>query len=358
VQAVVLVGGEGTRLRPLTYSMPKQMLPIAELPMIERVLEQLARHGVSHAVLSLGYKPEVFVEHFSSGHWRDMSLTFAIEPPTLLDTAGAVAFAAREANISETFIAVNGDVLTDLDVTALINFHRARNAEATIALTPVEDPSAFGVVPTDEQGQVEAFIEKPKREEAPTNLINAGTYVLEPSVLDAIPKNTRISIEREVFPALADKKTLFAMASDSYWLDTGTAQKYVQANIDYLRNLRPLPPLPAARLLERNWVLSDEKFGVGVSKSLISVGTAIAPDATVEQSIVGRGVRIDAGAVVRNSVLLDGCLVSERSLVEDSVVGGNAVVGAGAQMDEFSILGFGDKTPEDAIIHAERVGVE
>ena len=196
---MVLVGGEGTRLRPLTLTTPKQMLPVGGRPMIERVLGHLARHGIDEVVLSLGYRPDAFLDAYPDGRCAGVELIYAVEA-TPLDTAGAIRFAARFAGIDETFVVVNGDVLTGARRDGLVAFHRERGAEATMALTPVEDPSAFGVVPTDEEGRVMAFIEKPPPGEAPTNLINAGTYVLEPSVLARIPEGRRVSIERETFP--------------------------------------------------------------------------------------------------------------------------------------------------------------
>lgn len=162
MKAVVLVGGEGTRLRPLTLSTPKQMLPIVGMPMIERVLAHLASHGVDEAVLSLGYLPDAFKEAYPQGRASGVKLTYAVESEPL-DTAGAVRFAATYAGLNETFVVVNGDVLTDLDLTSLVAFHRERGAEGTIALHPVADPSAFGVVPTDSDGRVTAFVEKPPR---------------------------------------------------------------------------------------------------------------------------------------------------------------------------------------------------
>ena len=185
MKAVVLVGGEGTRLRPLTLTTPKQMLPVVGVPMLERVLGHLARHGVDEAVLSLGYLPDAFLEAYPDGRAAGVSLAYAVEPEPL-DTAGAIRFAATSAGVDDTFVVVNGDVLTDLDLTGLVAFHRRAGAQGTIALHPVADPSAFGVVPTDADGRVTAFVEKPPRGEAPTNQINAGTYVLEPSVLKRI----------------------------------------------------------------------------------------------------------------------------------------------------------------------------
>src|ERR1700738_2589660 len=177
------------------------MLPVAGRPMIERGVTHLAKHGVDEVVLSLGYRPDAFLAAYPDGRCAGVRLTYAVEPQPL-DTGGAIAFAARYAGIDERFVVVNGDVLTDLDVSALLAFHRDRGAAATISLVAVEDPSRYGVVPTEENGRVVGFIEKPPPGEAPTNMINAGTYVLEPEVLDRIPPGGRVSIERETFPAL------------------------------------------------------------------------------------------------------------------------------------------------------------
>ena len=187
---MVLVGGEGTRLRPLTLTTPKQMLPVGGRPMIERVLGHLAGHGIDEAVLSLGYRPDAFIDAYPDGKCAGVKLIYAVEESPL-DTAGAIRYAASQAGTAETFVVVNGDVLTGLDVAGLVRFHHEHPAEATIALTPVPNPSAFGVVPTDDDGRVLAFIEKPAPGQAPTNLINAGTYVLEPSVLDRIRRDRR-----------------------------------------------------------------------------------------------------------------------------------------------------------------------
>src|SRR5579875_2398130 len=215
MKAVVLVGGEGTRLRPLTFSTPKQMLPVAGRTVIERVVEHLGRHGVHEVVLSLGYKPDAFLAAFPDGRCAGVKLRYAVESSPL-DTAGAIRFAAEEGGLgSETFVVVNGDVLTDIDVSELVKFHKERGAEGTIALTPVEDPSRFGVVPVDANGRVEAFIEKPPASEAPTNMINAGIYVLEPSFLERVPPGRKVSVEREVFPAVVEDGRLYALGSDA-----------------------------------------------------------------------------------------------------------------------------------------------
>ena len=356
MKAVVLVGGEGTRLRPLTLSTPKQMLPIVGVPMIERVLGQLALHGVDEAVLSLGYLPDAFMEAYPDGHAAGVRLTYAVEPEPL-DTAGAVRFAATFAGISETFVVVNGDVLTDLDLTSLVAFHRERGAEGTIALHPVADPSAFGVVPTDDEGRVTAFVEKPPRDEAPTNEINAGTYVLEPSVLDRIPEGGRVSIERETFPAMVRDQGLFARSDDSYWLDTGTPSAYLEANFDYVNGKRG--PLVAPGLEERGQGIlmegESELDGEVMGPAVVFAGCVVEPGARVERSILGPGCVVSAGAVVADSVLMAGCHVAADAKVSGSVMGPRSIVGQRADVKPVSVLGADAVVSSGTLVDGERV---
>ena len=237
MRAVVLVGGFGTRLRPLTLHTPKQMLPVVNRPMIERVVERLAEHGVSQAVLAMGYRPDAFQAAYPDGRCAGVDLHYAIEPEPR-DTAGAIRFAALDAGIAERFLVLNGDILTDLDLGGLLALHERSGAEGTIALHRVDDPSAFGVVPTDDVGRVTAFIEKPPRDEAPTNLINAGTYVLEASVLDRIEPDVPVNVERVTFPAMVADGSLFAFDGDTYWLDAGTPATYLAANLDLINGRR------------------------------------------------------------------------------------------------------------------------
>ncbi|HZT65594.1 MAG TPA: NDP-sugar synthase [Acidimicrobiales bacterium] len=342
MRAVVLVGGEGTRLRPLTYDVPKQMLPVAGVTMIERVLGQLAAHGVDDVVLSMGYRPDAFLAAFPDGTAAGVSLHYAVEPEPL-DTAGAIRFAAADAGIDQTFLVVNGDVLTDLDVTALVAFHRHRQASATIALTPVEDPSAFGVVPTDDAGRVTAFIEKPRRETAPTNLINAGTYVLEPAVLDRIPTGRKVSVERETFPQLVEQGSLFALASDAYWIDTGTPALYLRANRDLVAGLRGSPPAPGARDVGAGvWVLDRaELAGTVEGPALVGEGATVAEGAHVRSAVLGAGVRVEEGASVEGSVLLDRVVIGPGARVEGSMIGHHSSVGEGSKIMPTSVVGCG-----------------
>ncbi len=361
----MLVGGEGTRLRPLTLTAPKQMLPIVEVPMIERVLSHLGAHGVDEAVLSLGYRPDPFLSLFPGDRAGDVKLIYAVEPEPL-GTAGAIRFAAEAAGIDETFIAVNGDVLTDLDVTALVDLHRKWSAEGTIALTRVPDPSAFGLVPTGPDGRVLAFVEKPLPGEAPataTGAINAGTYVLEPSVVDRMPNDRFCLIEREIFPPMAEAGTLYAAVSEAYWTDTGTPALYLQAQLDLLDGLRPPPPAPRAHLRDGVtsgpvWVVDDAVIdGRVLGPSLIGAAAYIHAGATVEHAVIGSGARVAKGAEVRDSVLLPGAVVHANAVVDGSIVGEAAVVGEGARLTGLTVVGGGVEVDPEARLYGVRVPV-
>jgi len=303
------------------------MLHVGNRPMIERVLEHLHAHGVERAVLSLGYRPDAFRDAYPDGRCRGVELHYAIEPEPR-DTAGAIRFAAVDAGIRERVVVVNGDVLTDLDVTALVARHEAAGAEGTIALHRVEDPSAFGVVPTDDDGRVVAFIEKPPRDEAPTDRINAGTYVLEPSVLDRIEPDVPVNVERVTFPAMVADRSLYAFDGEAYWIDAGTPASYLAANLHLLDGTRGAP-----------------EDGVHASARV---------DGTVEGSWIGPGVTVADGAVVRGSVVLAGATVEEGALVDGSIVGPGAVVGAGAQVLAGSVLGDAVPVPAGAVLQGER----
>jgi mannose-1-phosphate guanylyltransferase len=296
--------------------------------MIEWVLGHLAEHGVDEAILSLGYKPDAFIEAFPNDLCGGVRVRYAVEAEPL-DTAGAIRFAALEGGIDDTFIVVNGDVLTDLDVGALVRFHRNRGAEATIHLTPVDDPSVFGVVPTDDDGRVIAFIEKPPRDEAPTNRINAGTYVFEPSVLDRIPGDRRVSIEREVFPAMASEGRLYAMSTDDYWLDTGTPQQYLRANLDLL----------GVRACEVEGISADAVIDrtAAVSRSLVGPGCTIAANAQVHDSVLMQQVDVGAGAVIEQSVLGRGARVGAGAAVLNAVVGDGYEIEPGAKLADMRL---------------------
>lgn len=323
MRAVVLVGGFGTRLRPLTLRRPKQMLPVVDRPMIEWVAGWLGASGVEQMVLSLGYRPEAFIEAYPDSRCAGVELIYAVEPEPL-DTAGAIRFAALHSRLDrcrEPFLVVNGDVITDLAIGDLVALHQRRGAEATIALTPVEDPSRYGVVAIGPDGRVSAFVEKPAPGSAPSNLINAGTYVLEPSVLGRIPDGRRVSIERETFPAMVADGTLYALASDAAWVDAGTPATYLEVQLQLARRLGLRSP--------------DVEVDVTatVTGSVLRAGVRVGPDCRVSGSVIGEGSVIGTGAVI-----------------EGSVIGDGVRIGAGARLVGLCVIGDAEAIPEGALL--------
>ena len=316
--AVVLVGGFGTRLRPLTNTTPKALLPIAGRRMLERIVDQLAAGGVTEVVLALGFKTDAFTEAFPDGEIAGLPMR-AFSEPEPLDTAGAIAFAARAAGLNERFLVVNGDILTDLDVAGVLAAHESWGSEATIHLVSVEDPSSFGVADIDDDGRIKRFVEKPLRNEAPSNLINAGTYVMEPSVLDLVPAGGKVSVERVVFPALAARGSLRGFATDDYWLDTGRPELLLQANDDIYAGLRRL------------------------AQPVCSADAQVAGSAKVASTSLGAGSTVGADAVLEGSVLLDGTTIGAAAAVRRSILGARVVIGAGASVED-CVLG------DDAIV--------
>jgi len=311
MHAVVLVGGFGTRLRPLTYSIPKPLLPVAHTSMLERLMNSLALGGVTHAVLALGFKPEPFMAAFPNDMCGSVQLSYAVED-TPLDTAGAIGFAARTAGISETFVVANGDVLTDLDIASLISFHRQHGAEGTISLTPVSDPSQYGIVEIDARGCVERFVEKPQPGMTTSNFASAGTYVLEPSALERMPGDQKLSIERVVFPQMVADKSLFAMSTDDYWIDAGRPDTFISANVHVSKRVAKVTDAP------------------------IHPTANVAATAVILDSVIGENATVLDGAHITHSVLLPGAIVEQGAVIIDSLVMG--MVGANSQVTG-SIIG-------------------
>jgi mannose-1-phosphate guanylyltransferase len=287
VIGVVLVGGFGTRLRPLTNQTPKAMLPVANRPFLEHQLEHLASHGVDRVILACGYRPDALRAHFGD------CVQYVVEDEPL-GTAGAIAHAAR--GIRETFVACNGDVLTDLDLGALVALHGDRGARLTLALHPVGDPSRYGVVETDDDDAVTRFVEKPPPGSAGANTINAGTYVIEPEVLAGIPPGRAVSIEQEIFPTLIGRG-LYGQVQAGRWIDIGTPQSYLAANVQLA------PP-----------------------EGLVDPSARVEPGARIAASVVGPRAYVGAGATVSGSVLLPDAVVPDGGIVENRVIDGSEPV--------------------------------
>lgn len=342
MKAVVLVGGEGTRLRPLTYGVPKPLLPIANVPFLERQLTWLGAYGVDEVILSMGYLPDAFRAHFANDRFGDIRLRYAVEAKPL-GTAGGIRYAAE--GIDERFIVCNGDVLTQLDLGAMLAFHDDRRAQASIYLCKVDDPSAFGVVPTREDGEVVGFIEKPSHGSAPTNWINAGTYILEPEVLERIPTRVNVSIEREIFPRMVQTRgALFGYQHDGYWLDIGTPEQYLRAHLDALDGTGGVPAPGAEEAEPGVWIQGPVNISKGATLEapvLLGRGVEIAAGARVGSSVIGEGAQVSSGAHLMRSVLHNAATVASGAEVIDSVLGASAHVGAGAGLADLTLVGAG-----------------
>ena len=336
--AVILVGGQGTRLRPLTERRRKDMLPLVDRPLLAYTFEHLRRHGVERAVLSCGYLPTQLREFFGE-EWEGFALDYCVEAEPL-GTGGAVGFAAR--GLRETFFAVNGDSLREADLSELARFHRESGAKATILLTPVDDPTRYGLVRLDRDGKVQSFLEKPRPEEIDTNLINAGVYCLEPEVLDLIPPDRPVSIEREVFPRLVEEGSCYGLALPGYWLDVGTPETYLQAHRDVLeRNFET----EVGKLLGRDYAHVGEAAEVAADARLVPpvfVGGTVAAGARIGSvAVIGRGAVVEADATVENSVIGEGARIGAGCTIVGSIVGEGAELGEGCEVHGLSIVGPG-----------------
>ena len=357
--SVILVGGQGTRLRPLTDRIRKDMLPLVDRPLLAYTFEHLARHGVERAVVSCGYLPDQIGSTFGERYGK-LALEYAVEKEPL-GTGGAIAFAAR-GRLDGSFFALNGDSLREADLTELVRFHRSTGAKATILLTPVADPSRYGLVRLAADGRVESFLEKPRPEEIDTDLINAGLYVLEPEALDLVPRGRAVSIEREVFPRLAEEGSVYGIALPGYWLDVGTPESYLQAHRDVLERSFQTDVGDA---LGADFTLVDPTAEVHPAARLVppvyvGAGAVVGPGARVGSlAVVGHGSRLGEGVVVENAVVGAHAVVGERALVVGSVVGDDAELGPGCEARNLSVVGPGASLgAENMLDHGLRIGAD
>ncbi|MBX5469706.1 MAG: NDP-sugar synthase [Thermoleophilaceae bacterium] len=335
MQALVLAGGEGTRLRPLTLTVPKPVLPLAGRPFLTFMLDWLRRHGVDDVLLSCGFLSRRVEEVLGDEH-AGIRLRYVHEDEPL-GTAGPVRLACDEGLLGERVIVLNGDVLNDIDLSAQLRQHEATGAQATLALVAVDDTSSYGVVPTDADLRVEAFLEKAPGP-APTNRINAGAYVLERSVVELIPPGRAVSFERDIFPGLVGEG-LYGFLAEGYWIDIGTPERYLEATYDLLAGVveSTLPP--------------RDETGSLVYEPSVTAGARIGP-----QSVVGPRSTIGAEAAVERSVLHAGVTVGERARIVASVVGEGARIGAGARVGPDCVIGAGAVVaPGEVVEPGERV---
>jgi len=344
MQALVLVGGFGTRLRPLTYHVPKAMVPIANVPFIERFVDYLEANGITHIVFAMCYLPDPIANHLAKRNGK-AKYDFIVEDQPL-DTGGAIKNA--ESLLGERFFVFNGDVLTTIQLKEILRVHAKRNALVTIALTPVDDPSRYGVVVTDSDGRVQAFIEKPPRETAPSNLINAGIYLYEREVLNHIPAGQPYSVERGLYPKLLEIGAPFYAVAflNDYWLDIGKVEHYLQANFDVLSRKAPLP-IPSKEIQQGVWV--GERVQIAPTAKLqppVLIGdSCVVEDGAVVGpfAVLGEGVVVKQNAVVQDAVLWDGCVIGENANVSRCALGSHCEVGEGVKVEPDRAYGCNEK---------------
>lgn len=338
MQAVVLIGGKGTRLRPLTHTIPKAMVPLRNRPYFCYMMDTLRSAGLSEAILCMGYLPDPIRDYFEDRETGDFSLEYVIEDRPL-GTAGGIKNAERYLE-DGPFVATNGDVLTGLDLSEVIEAHRDSGALATLTLTAVEDPTAYGLVEVDSSMRVRRFLEKPAHDEATTNLINAGIYVLEREVLEMIPPGREVSIEREVFPELQAMGKLSAHVSSAYWRDIGTPKSYLAASHDILCGT-------TARNGSFRYTNVHDSASVSKTVTLlppldVAANCRIESGATLGgRTSLGEGCYVGEGAVVEGSILLDGAAVEDGAVVRNSIVGPSAVIRSESIVRGLSVVGAG-----------------
>jgi mannose-1-phosphate guanylyltransferase len=339
MQAVILVGGQGTRLRPITYDTPKALVPLRNRPFMGYMLDFLKSGGLHGAVLSMGYLPTPIQEYLADCDLDGFGVEYAVEA-TALGTAGGIKNAAQYIEGGGPVVALNGDVLSGMDLRKMIETHESSSASATITLTSVEDPTDYGLVEVDHDMVVHRFIEKPAADEVTTNLVNAGIYILEPEVLEMIPPSQEVSIEREIFPELQAMGQLRAYISSSYWRDIGTPRSYLAASHDVLSGAVGTED-------DSEFLDVDPSTGVGKNVRLlppvaVASGCEIGDGATIGgRSALGHRCRVGEGAVVEGSILLDGAEVEPGAVVRGSIIGRRARIGQNAIVRGLSVLGAG-----------------
>ncbi|HYJ94154.1 MAG TPA: NDP-sugar synthase [Vicinamibacterales bacterium] len=344
MKAILLAGGKGTRLRPLTIHTPKPIVPIFNRAFLHYQIDLLKQvPEIDEVILSLNYQPRRIEEVFGDGTDLGIKIRYVVEPVPL-GTAGAVKYAGDK--LTESVVVFNGDVMTQLDLAAVIRMHRERQARATIVLTPVDNPSAYGLVETDSQSNIKRFIEKPKPEEITTNHINAGIYVLEPDTFDRIPSEVQWSIERSYFPSLIERnETFVAYIYNGYWIDIGTPEKYVQVHRDIMDGRFVAPPF-AGLTSPRRCIAPDVRIEEGATIGdpvfidegvLVKAGARLGPYA-----VLGRQTQVEEEAIIERAIVWPNCRIGSQSSITDAVLGRQCHIGRNVSLNSGAVLG--DKT--------------
>jgi mannose-1-phosphate guanylyltransferase len=353
MQAVILVGGEGTRLRPLTSTVPKPVVPLVDRPFISFMLEWLGKHGIDDVIMSCGFLATSVRNVLGDGAGLGIRLRF-VEEPDPRGTAGALKYA--ESMLDERFLMLNGDVLTDIDLSAQIAQHERTSAQATLSLVPVADPSAYGLVHLNDDRSVRDFVEKPSPDAIDTNLISAGAYVLQREILQLVPADRNVSIEREVWPALIGKG-LYGFPSESYWLDIGSPDRYLQGTFDIIEgNVQTA----VGDRLGSDWLAIDKSAEIAgrvIPPAVLERGVRVAAGAQVGSLVVlAEDVSIGAGTTVERSVILNGAQIGENCRLRDCIVAAGCRIGARTTVTGGAVLGEGVTIGADNVIaHGARI---
>lgn len=352
MKAVILVGGEGTRLRPITFLNPKPMLPLVNRPFMESFILWLKSHKIKDIIFSTCYLPEIFKDCFGDGSDFGLRLTYVREGDPL-GTCGGVKNVEKYLD-DDDFMVFNGDILTSLDLTKMAAFHKSKKADITIALIAVEDPTCYGLVPIDGEGRVKQFLEKPSQDEITTNLINAGIYIIRPDVMKMAPDGVKYSFERGLFPAALSKGyRIYGYISDSYWIDVGTPQKYLTAHYDIL-NKKISFKFPYKEVLENIYIGKGSKYLKNNFVSgpvVIGKGTKIEKGARVMPlTVIGDDCMISEGAEISESVIFNGCKIGKGCLIKESIISNNVEISGNVIVEDFSVIGDNSRIGEDNVL--------
>jgi mannose-1-phosphate guanylyltransferase len=341
LKGVILAGGKGTRMRPLTNLTPKPMLPLINKPFMEYFISRLKSFGVNEIILSTGYLPDFFDAYFGNGSKFGVKLVCVTES-TPLGTCGAVKNVEKYLD-NEAFMVFNGDVLTTINLKNMISFHKSKKADITISLAPVEDPTAYGLVPIDKDSRVKEFLEKPSMEEISTNLINAGTYIIEPHIMGHVPAGENYSFERGLFPKILKLGyKIFGFVSNDYWLDVGTPEKYMIAHMDILDRKVPFD-FPYKKVLSNIYIGEGTEY----AKDNLITGPVVVGDNTkieagaklLPLTVVGSNCFISSGTSISESLIFDGCVIGKNCIIRNSIVGKNVKVSDNVKIERNSIIG-------------------
>jgi NDP-sugar pyrophosphorylase family protein len=352
LKAVILVGGEGTRLRPITFLNPKPMLPLVNKPFMENFILWLRSHKIKDIIFSTGYLPEIFKNYFGDGSSLGLRLTYVREESPL-GTCGGVKNVEKYLGTGH-FMVFNGDILSSMDLTKMAAFHKSKKADITIALTTIEDPTSYGSVTVDAEGRVKQFLEKPSQDEITTNLINAGFYIINPHMMKLVPESVKYSFERGLFPmALNEGYKMYGYISNSYWLDVGTPQKYLTAHYDIL-NKKVSFKFPYKEVLENIYIGKDSKYS---KDNFVSGPVVIGKRTHIEKgarimplTVIGDDCMISEGNEISESIIFNNCKIGKGCLVKKSIISNNVEIDRNVSIEDFSVIGDNSRIGENNIL--------